>query len=263
MSPTHTTTPLGSGPSSLRQRLQSRVDFEIGSWVWTCNRSTFLSCRPVAGPAARRWAVRIDRCFEGAGDEVVAALADYLNGRSSRSQRLAALATLRAEFSSRPAPAIEVPSGSVRSPPRSRAVAAAGRHHDLQRLLEVVRRHRVFAGHRIDDVHALWGRWGPKGAAARRQRTVQLGSFVDAQRLIRVHPVLDHREVPEAVVRSVLFHELLHAIVPAERRGSRRQVHTARFRVLERLDPDGRAAERWIGRSLFPLLRRGARSGHR
>ncbi|MEM8996076.1 MAG: hypothetical protein AAGF23_14915, partial [Acidobacteriota bacterium] len=99
------------------------------------------------------------------------------------------------------------------------------------------------------DVHITWGQNAPR----RRHRrgagfSIRLGSYDEASRLVRIHPVLDRPEVPAYVVASVVYHEMLHAAVPPERArpGARRRVHTAEFRRRERLYRDHDRTEAWL-----------------
>jgi len=56
-------------------------------------------------------------------------------------------------------------------------------------------------------------------------------------------------------VRSVIFHELLHAVHPPERtEGGRRRVHTRAFREAERAHPDHERAAAWRRENLDWLL---------
>ena len=67
--------------------------------------------------------------------------------------------------------------------------------------------------------------------------------------------------VPRWFVRFVLFHELLHAALGAERDSAGRRLHHGpRFRAIERAHPDHERALRWERRHLGALLR-SARGG--
>jgi hypothetical protein len=242
---------------ALRERLQRRVDFAIARWVWTDNKTTFLSCRRLDGPTTpaedERWCLRVHRAFAAADEQIVDDLATFLSRSVERSARRRALAQLRQYFAEHEAarPIVREAPGRLRT---------RGAQHDLAMLLERVRRHPTFDGSEISAVRITWGSWSRQAVAKRRraraQRTAQLGSYVDSQKLIRIHPVLDRLDVPEPVVCSVIFHELLHAVVPIQMRGTRRLVHSPRFRELERTDPHHAATEAWIQTHLFRILRR-------
>ena len=51
-----------------------------------------------------------------------------------------------------------------------------------------------------------------------RRGTIKLGSYSATERLIRVHPVLDRDWVPRYFVSFIVYHELLHHVIPARDR---------------------------------------------
>jgi len=66
------------------------------------------------------------------------------------------------------------------------------------------------------------------------QGSIRLGSYNHDQRLIRVHPALDDIRVPRYFVEYIVYHELLHALIPPVSRNGRRNFHPAKFRELEK-----------------------------
>lgn len=74
--------------------------------------------------------------------------------------------------------------------------------------------------------------------------------------MIRIHPVLDHPDVPDWFVAFVLFHEMLHIAIPPEEGGKRRRVHTPRFRAAERQHPDYGRATAWEQQNIRALIAR-------
>ncbi len=70
------------------------------------------------------------------------------------------------------------------------------------------------------------------GWSQRASRTV-LGRYDPAHRAIVVSKTLDAASVPRYVVEYLVFHEMLHAHFPLERRGARRVVHSREFRDME------------------------------
>jgi hypothetical protein len=79
---------------------------------------------------------------------------------------------------------------------------------------------------------------------------------VETDRLVRLHPVLDHASVPRYVVASVVHHEMLHAEMGVETRNGRRRVHPPEFRRREREFEEYERAKGWIEKNLGGLLRR-------
>jgi hypothetical protein len=125
-----------------------------------------------------------------------------------------------------------------------------GRHHDLLELFDEMNE-RYFGG----SVNALitWGKRGTSQAAKRA--TIKLGSYSAVERLVRVHPVLDRPWVPRYFVAYIVYHEMLHHVIPASRGVGRALLHPPEFRERER---DFRYFERainWERRYIGRLLR--------
>jgi len=201
--------------------------------VVTDNRSTMLSARPKGG----RLEVRLHHMFLTADENILDAVGEYLGDSDTR-----AAATIdrfveenRARF--------------VAPGPPQDALRWEGRHHDLRAIADdLARRH--FGGD--VDVRVTWGkRVQPK----RRQRSLQLGTYLPEERLIRIHPVLDQPWVPGFFVESVVFHEMLHHDMPAVVRNGRRHYHTRAFRTRERSFEYHSAAQTWQKDNLWRLLR--------
>jgi predicted SprT family Zn-dependent metalloprotease len=81
-----------------------------------------------------------------------------------------------------------------------------------------------------------------------------MGVYLHEARAIRVHPALDRTEVPEFFVEAVIFHEMLHQVVPVEELGGRRVVHGREFRRRERAFPGHARAKAWERENLHVLL---------
>jgi len=107
-----------------------------------------------------------------------------------------------------------------------------GRVHDLRAILaDVACRYLEPPALEGLDVRITWG----KRVTRRRRHSIQLGSYVREDRLIRVHRALDAEWVPTFFVEAVVYHELLHHEIPVECVNGRRRVHTPEFRAREAL----------------------------
>ena len=137
-------------------------------------------------------------------------------------------------------------------------IVTKGRQYDLTALYDDVNA-AEFGG--VVNAQITWGVMQPVGGG--RSGHLRLGSFNDAVNLIRIHPVLDNAEVPAFVVRSIVFHEMLHAFLGIEKEdGKRRKVHHAAFRERERRYKDHETAEAWIANpSNMRMLIRTRRNG--
>ncbi len=95
--------------------------------------------------------------------------------------------------------------------------------------------------------------WGRSGALPGRT-SIRAGVYLHTARAIRIHPALDREDVPEFYVASVVFHEMLHQVVPPAERGGRRSIHGREFRRRERAYVDHARAAAWERENVHRLL---------
>jgi len=177
----------------------------------------------------RRIDVRLHQAYLAAPDEIHKALRLYL--RTRRRTAWDAVAAF--------AQSIEVPAKELTR--TARRVRSAGAVYDLSEIYREVNA-RYFSG-RVRCVVG-WGRQRPQGARRRRSRSIRFGSWSASTRTVRVHPLLDDVRVPRKFVEYIVFHEMLHAVVPSQRSGGRRYDHPAEFRTLEGTFPELDAMKR-------------------
>ena len=79
-----------------------------------------------------------------------------------------------------------------------------------------------------------------------RCSTTTLGHYDPSHHVIVLSSALDHKDAPEAAVRYVLFHEMLHLRYPTVHRGARRCVHTKDFKTAERSYPGYAAGKKQL-----------------
>ena len=84
----------------------------------------------------------------------------------------------------------------------------------------------------MGEVHITWGRRSEPRQP--RRVSIKLGSYSAAQRLIRVHPALDRKWVPRYFVEYIIYHELLHHVIPAVQDCGRALFHSPEFVHHER-----------------------------
>lgn len=134
------------------------------------------------------------------------------------------------------------------SRPPLRPLVTKGAAHDLLALFRGLNE-RYFGGHH--DALVTWGRTQPSRRKNPR-KAIKLGSYSAVERLIRVHPVLDRKWVPRYFVEYILFHEMLHHVVPPTKEGG---LHNDAFLDRERTFRHYDRAIRWERAHLGRLLR--------
>lgn len=224
-------TPL-TGRAALQARIRRALQVPA-DLVVTDNRRTMISTKR----RGDRLEVRLHHMFLDAPQRVIEELLSYLAEGDRRSSVAVGhyIETQRHRIKKR-GPRI--------------LLRSQGEHHDLADIFERVS--EDWFPEPVDDAKITWGRRAPQG---RRRRSIRLGTYTHDQQLIRIHPSLDQEFVPEFFVAFVVFHELLHHVVPPRRVGDRLEYHTPAFRRRERSHPDYLRATRWETENLERLLR--------
>lgn len=154
----------------------------------------------------------------------------------------------------------------ARRRPRAIPLAAKGEHHDLLAIFRDLNE-RYFGG--ACTALITWGR-RTKRQRGKPRDSIQLGSYSSLERLVRIHPVLDKPWVPRYFVAYVVFHEMLHHMIPSARgisrasvanvasaRGQlqRRVLHPPEFLERERTFRNYERSIAWERRHIARLLR--------
>ena len=132
---------------------------------------------------------------------------------------------------------------------RPAAIRTTGAIYDIGQIFDELNA-KYFQG--LVDAQITWGEKSPKGR--RRRRSIRLGTYCTDQKLIRVHPKLDQDFVPRYFVEFVIYHEMLHHIVPMPLEGGRRIFHSREFRMREKRFEYFERAQAWEKRHIGKLL---------
>jgi hypothetical protein len=213
---------------SLRRVIGQRIVLAI-----TDNRRNMVSARPIAGALE----VRVHHMFLDADPFTQAAVGRYLR----YGDRAASLTV---------GSYIEANQQRIRPAKAGRALRTQGRKHDLQAMFNRLN-DTYFQG--MVDARVCWGR---RSKSPNGQRwSIKLGTYCADRKLIRIHPALDRAWVPRYFVEYVLFHEMLHHMMPMPVRDGRRELHTPEFRQGEQRFRHYTRAIEWERQHLGRLLR--------
>lgn len=205
------------------ERIQSEIEATLSAnspfslaLTLTQNRCSTVSIR-CSGNHVR---LRLDRAFLKAPDSVIAALRECVRRRSRSAWRIvkAYADTIR------PAPA------SV----SSIALSSNGSTHNLAEIGDRINR-RYFNGKLKCRIG--WSRFGASRRRHPRSRSIRFGSYLRSQNVVRINPILDDARVPVEFMEYIVFHEMLHAVVPSHVGDGRWSHHHPQFRALERRFP--------------------------
>ncbi len=212
----------------LSQWTRLQLDLKIND-----NRSTMLSLLDRRRNYAR---VSLHHIFVEAPDPVLAALAAYVRGKPNpedhRTLRAYIQTSLRAQ--------------DYRHRLKSEALVTQGQHYDLQALFNQLEERYFPSG--VEAQVTWYGRAGP---ARRTCRRITYGAYVDSLKLIKIHRRLDDPFFPLYFVTFVLYHEMLHAVIPGTM-NARGQfcVHHKEFKRREREFHDYTRAMAWESQHL-------------
>lgn len=124
------------------------------------------------------------------------------------------------------------------------------RRFDLQAIFDELNTLH-FRG-RLRGYKVVWGR----RRKTRPKEYFVFGTIQEEDRIIRINPSLDQPFVPLWFLKYIMYHEMLHSVVPDEvGPNGRRRVHTAEFYRREQQYPGYRRARRWEEDNLARFLR--------
>jgi predicted metal-dependent hydrolase len=200
---------------SLKHRIEKILESELSAPVeisLTRNRSVLLSIQRRRGKVQ----VRMHQAFLQADRRVISAVADLIKKKSPRLARAIINDYIRNKRS------------IMDTKKRARALFLnpKGRVYDLGQVLKQVAEKYNLP---LRGIKITWG----NARIRKGQQSIRLGSFYQDEKLIRVHPRLDHEEVPRYFVDYIVFHELLHAAVPPQEKRGRRNYHTDDYHEQE------------------------------
>ncbi len=133
---------------------------------------------------------------------------------------------------------------------RQFAFAEQGKFFNLRAIFEKL--NAKYFANQLRRYSIVWGR-------KRRQRPkdyIVFGTIQEEDRMIRIHPLLDRSFVPTWFLEYVVYHEMLHAVVPDQfDSNGRRLVHHEEFNQRERQFHWFRRAKAWEQENLPRFLR--------
>jgi hypothetical protein len=231
--------PGGSPPAhDARTVLERKLSASLGAPLIvtvTDNRRTMVSIQKKRGISH----VRVHHMFSDAPAEIVEALGRYL-GRGDR-------------FASRLIDRyIAANQTRIRTDcPSRRTLRPRGTYFDLQEIQRSLS-DRYFQGRVWLDI--TWGRKSAHRQHGHARHTIRMGTYFIEEQLIRIHPALDQAFVPRYFLEWVVYHEMLHHVVPMPEINGRRVYHSNEFRLRERMFEQYERARTWERDNLRRLI---------
>lgn len=223
----------------LRQYLSQATGRPVRLRINDNTHSMISTGRDGSGPGIR---LSLHRSFLEADDHVIRAIAQFVAGPTDECRRV-----IRSWISKMESARLAQPRAI---PARNVAGTPIGKHHNLAQLGQAVNL-QYFAGQIVFRII-----WGKTIKAGKSQRHVTLGTWNHRQRIVRIHPMLDHPNVPRYFLDFVLYHELTHAAVPSRISPSgKMQHHGEDFRQREEDFPQFTLAKLWEQKWIGALIR--------
>jgi hypothetical protein len=240
------------------RKLEQRLGELLGAVVLltlTDNARTMVSARERDGVVH----VRLHGMFAGADDVTLRAIAAFLiDGHGKASAQLQRyIDAHRAQIRRRALARAAQPAGrasvsrGAHAATREAPASARGKHHDLGAMF--ARINAAFFGGGV-DASIGWARMARGQGRRRRRHSIKLGSYRARGALIRVHPILDAEWVPPFFVEYIVYHEMLHHVIPMPVHNGKRRLHGPEFKSRERLFPRYTEALAWERANLDRLL---------
>lgn len=178
--------------------------------------------------------VRLNHIFLGADERTIKAVAEFISGNSKRASGI--IRGFIREHSCRI---------RQKAAPKTRKtrIRHQGRYFNLMDSFEALN-NSYFEG--CVKCPITWGR----RIKRTRFRSIRLGSYSSAANIIRISPLLDREFVPQYVLESIIYHEMLHSILGFKHVGGRRLSHYAEFKEMEKRYIHQEKAKAWIKKNL-------------
>jgi hypothetical protein len=178
--------------------------------------------------------IRISDILHDAPDEVLYALIQILLARATH--QLPAPEFLHVYNTYIGNPEIEQRHADLRKKKtRKQLIGPKGRYYNLDDVFE-----QVNQTYFDQQIHKPTLSWSPK-----KSRTT-LGYHDKHLNLVVISRLLDGKKVPPFVVDFIMYHELLHIVIPTFVRNGKRMVHTREFRQREQAFHHYHEANYWI-----------------
>ncbi len=204
--------------------------------VWNQNQSTMLSL--LRGPGVR---LSLHEIFAKAPDNVLKSVAHFaLRGRRDRAYHKRVLRTFIHEQLS------EVDHTSKLDVSR---LSQRGKFYDLQVIYDRV--NREYFNSELQLLITWESGWGWNNL-----RSITFGQYHDTFKLIRIHEMLDAPFFPAFFVEFVVYHEMVHAVVPGTFDAyGRCRLHGPAFKARERQYARYKEAVAWQKENKQKLFR--------
>lgn len=225
-----------AGIETFKRKITKHLSIQL-ELVVNENRSTMLSLLKKKQGYAR---LSMHRMFLDAPEEVISAIAHYVRGtRKAEGNSL----LLRRYIQS------NLPRFNYAHRIDKEKLITQGTYYDLQKIYEQL--NKRYFDNRLDLSITWFGIRRP-----RKRTRVIFGQYYDHMKLIKIHRMMDSTFFPDYFVHFVVYHEMLHEVVPGhvDRFGIFR-THGKEFKRREKLFEHYERASAWEKEHRTALLK--------
>ncbi len=128
----------------------------------------------------------------------------------------------------------------------------AGRKFDLEELLRNI--NREYFNNTI-KTRIRWGREGSRTS----YHTIKTDTNGERFHLITIAGIYNHRSVPRYALEAVIYHEMIHILIPPYKKNGRNIIHGPEFRKKEREFPFYSKWIKWLKTDLQKIISKSKR----
>lgn len=219
--------------NSLSRYLDLDLDLVINQ-----NRTTMLSILERKGKRVR---LSIHEIFLKAPEPVLLAVASFVSGRrnKSREHHLVLRTFIQQQLAQ----------SDFTHLLKKQELIQQGEIYHLKRLYD--QNNKTYFDNKLDLAITWYG-----NRKSRPQTRITFGQYVDGLRLIKIHRMLDDPFFPEYFVSFIVYHEMLHAVIPGSPGRGRFCFHGEAFKNREKEFKYFRRAIEWEKKNKKDLFRK-------
>jgi predicted metal-dependent hydrolase len=187
----------------------------------------------------KKYTIRLHHMFLNANAKVLVALAEFISGKSKRNriQLRRFIGENKGKIRTKNSPKIE----------KNIKIMHQGKVFNLLDSFE--RLNSTYFNGNV-ECRITWGYRRKK----KKQKSIRLGSYSSKTSIIRINPTLDRYWIPQYVIDSIIYHEMLHHIIGSKKNNGQNHYHFKAFKMKEKEFLYYEKAKIWIKDNLPRLL---------
>jgi predicted metal-dependent hydrolase len=117
-----------------------------------------------------------------------------------------------------------------------------GKYYNLKNIFDIL--NLKYFSNKLSVKYLGWSKY---------KSYTRLGYYDKEKELLVISNIFDSKKVPDCVIEYLVYHEMLHILIPTTTENGRRKIHPPNFRQLERNFPEYSKIQNWIKKKRFVL----------